>query len=102
MGTCAGLLAHELRADFTSAYEKRAVRFLKRHPELTGQYEKALRILELNPAHPSLRLHRLKGRLADLHNISIALNYRITLEFLMDGQKILLVSVGSHDEGYRP
>jgi mRNA-degrading endonuclease YafQ of YafQ-DinJ toxin-antitoxin module len=56
--------------------------------------------LELNPFHPSLRLHRLSGSLSDLHSISINISYRITLEFLIEDGKIILVNVGSHDEIY--
>lgn len=76
------------------------MRFIKRHPELIPQYEKTLKLLELNPYHPSLRLHRLKGPLHDLHSVSINIGYRITLEFLIDDGMIIPVNVGSHDEVY--
>ena len=36
-------------------YNRRAARFLKKHPDLLPQYEKALKLLEINPFHPSLR-----------------------------------------------
>jgi toxin HigB-1 len=85
---------------FTDQYEKRALRFLKRHPELERQYLKALQLLEANPFHPSLRLHRLSGRLTDLHSVSINLSYRITLEFLIENQEITPVDVGDHDTVY--
>ncbi len=85
---------------FTESYTRRAVRFLRRHPDLRGQYEKTLQLLELNPFHPSLRLHKLKGRHRGLHSVSINISYRITLEFLLDGATILPVAVGSHDETY--
>ena len=85
---------------FTEQYEKRARRFLRRHPELERQYLKTLQLLEANPFHPSLRLHRLSGRLADLHSVSITLSYRITLEFLVEGDEIIPVDVGDHDMVY--
>jgi len=85
---------------FTAHYEKRALRFLKRHPELERQYLKALQLLEANPFHPSLRLHRLSGRLDGLHSVSINLSYRITLEFLIENQEIIPVDVGDHDTVY--
>ena len=88
------------RVIYTKSYLKRATKFAKRHPDLLAQYEKALKLLELNPFHPSLRLHRLSGSLSDLHSISINISYRITLEFLIDDNKIILVNVGSHDEIY--
>ena len=82
---------------FTEQYEKRALRFLKRHPELEKQYLKTLQLMEANPFHPSLRLHPLAGRLSGLHAVSINLSYRITLEFLIQEQEIIPVNVGDHD-----
>lgn len=89
-----------LRIIYTDGYLKRAAKFIKHHPDLLPQYEKALKLLELNPSHPSLRLHRLGGALQDLHSVSINLSYRITLEFLLEDGKIILVNVGSHDDVY--
>jgi mRNA-degrading endonuclease YafQ of YafQ-DinJ toxin-antitoxin module len=88
------------RIIYTQSYLKRAAKFIKRHPDLLPQYEKTLKLLELNPSHPSLRLHRLGGPLRDLHSVSINISYRITLEFLIEDGKIVLVNVGSHEEVY--
>lgn len=88
------------RLVFTRQYNRRAARFIKRHPKVTGQYAKALQLLEVNPHHPSLRLHALKGKLAGLHGVSINLSYRITLEFLLADNDIVLINVGDHDEVY--
>lgn len=85
---------------FTEQYEKRALRFLKRHPELEKQYLKTLQLMEANPFHPSLRLHPLSGRLSGLYSVSISLSYRITLEFLIQEQEIIPVNVGDHDSVY--
>ena len=85
---------------FTEQYEKRARRFLKRHPELENQYLKCLQLLEANPFHPSLRLHPLSGRLSGLHSVSINLSYRITLEFLINDQEIVPVNVDDRDTVY--
>lgn len=88
------------RLVFTERYQRAEVRFLKRHPELLRQYAKTLQILEANPYHPSLRLHPLKGRLVGLHSASINLSYRITLELLIDEERIVPVNVGDHDAVY--
>jgi len=85
---------------FTEQYNHRAARFLKRHPELRQPYLKTLQLLELNPAHPSLRLHHLRGRLDGLHSVSINLSYRITLELLIQDRQIIPVNVGDHDAVY--
>ena len=83
---------------YTESYIRRAKRFIKRHPDLLGQYEKTLRLLELNPSHPSLRLHKLSGKLDDLYSVSINISYRITLELLIREDTIVPVNIGSHDQ----
>lgn len=83
---------------FTESYNKRAKRFLQKHPELKDQYSKTLQLLELNPSHPSLRLHRLKGNLSALHSVSINISYRLTIELLIEDDEIIPVNVGTHDE----
>ena len=85
---------------FTETYNRRAAKWLKRHPEMRQQYLKTLQLLELNPFHPSLRLHALVGRLSGVHSVSINLSYRITLELLIEGQEIVLLHVGDHDTVY--
>ena len=74
---------------------------MKRHPELKNLYAKTLALLEINPHHPSLRLHALSGQLDGLHSVSINLSYRITLELLIQDQRIIPVNVGDHDAVYR-
>jgi len=85
---------------FTAQYQKREIRFLRAHPELKKQYLKALQILEINPFHPSLRLHPLQGKLKGLHSVSINLSYRITLELVIQVQEIVLLNVGDHQTVY--
>ena len=85
---------------FTEAYDRRALHWLKRHPDLRQQYLKTLQLLEANPFHTSLRLHALSGRLAGVHSVSINLSYRITLELLIQDERIIPVNVGDHDAVY--
>ncbi len=85
---------------YTNSYVKRASKFVKKHPDLVSQYEKTLKLLEIDPTHPSLRLHPLKGKLKELHSVSINISYRITLEFILVNKEIILVNVGHHDEVY--
>jgi len=85
---------------YPDSYLKRASKFLKKHPELRNQYQKTLELLEVNPYHPSLRLHGLQGRLAGLSSVSINLSYRLVLEFVIQDSDIILVDVGNHDQVY--
>jgi proteic killer suppression protein len=88
------------RIIYTKSYIKRTTKFFKKHPELISLYEKVLKLLELNPHHPSLRLHKLSGKLNNIHSVSINISYRLTMEFIITEKTIIPVKIGSHDEAY--
>lgn len=85
---------------YTESYNKRVKKFIKKHPGLLSQYEKTLKLLEINPQHPSLRLHKLKGKLSELYSISINIFYRISIDFIIEDDKIIPIDIGSHNEVY--
>jgi len=85
---------------YPESYIGRARNFLKKHPGIHSQYRKTLELLELNPYHPSLRLHSLQGRMSGLSSVSINISYRIVIEFIIEGDEILLVNIGKHDQVY--
>ncbi len=61
--------------------------------------KRAVRIestFRLNPLHPSLRLHQLKGKLRGYWSLSITLNYRIIFYREKNGD-IVFISIGTHD-----
>jgi mRNA-degrading endonuclease YafQ of YafQ-DinJ toxin-antitoxin module len=85
---------------FTERYTRIAARFLKHHPDMARAYEKTLALLQVNPQHPSLRMHQLGGRLQGVHSVSINLSYRITLHLLVTEREIVPLNVGEHDAVY--
>jgi len=86
---------------YTASYNRRASKFIRKNPAILSQYEKVLTLLEINPFHPSLRLHKLTGRLSDLYSVSINISYRITLELIIEKHTIIPVHIGTHDDVYR-
>ncbi|MBN2895142.1 MAG: plasmid stabilization protein [Campylobacterales bacterium] len=85
---------------FTESYLKRLKKFLKRHPDVLERYAKTMEILELNPYHPSLRLHKLQGRLCELYSVSITMEYRILIDFIIQDEQIIPIDIGTHYEVY--
>ena len=65
---------------YTNSYIKRASKFVRKHPDLISQYKKTLTLLEINPHHPALRLHPLKGKSKGLYSISIKPNLQGALQ----------------------
>jgi toxin HigB-1 len=84
----------------TKTFKKKAEYFLSLHPTLKPKYKKTLLLLEANPSHPSLRLHKLKGNLSDLYSVSLNLKYRILLDFIIKDDQIILINIGDHDGMY--
>ena len=84
----------------TDKYIKRLEKFLKKHRDLSEQYKKSIMILAHDPHHPSLRLHKLKGKLQEFYSVSINMEYRIIIDFVIVEDTIILIDIGSHDEVY--
>ncbi len=85
---------------YTASYLRRAAKFAHKHPELLMQYQKTLELLEADPQHPSLRLHKLKGKLDGLYSVSINISSRITLIMIIQESSIIPVDIGKHEEVY--
>jgi mRNA-degrading endonuclease YafQ of YafQ-DinJ toxin-antitoxin module len=85
---------------FTESYEEKVKKFLRKHLDIVKQYEKTLRLLEINPFHPSLRLHQFKTTSFEGYSVSINMSYRIALEFIIKEKEIILINIGDHQEIY--
>jgi len=88
------------KIEYTQSYEKKLFKFLKKHKDIVERYKKTILLMEADPFHPSLRLHPLKGKVKDLHSVSIDMQYRISIEFYIENKRIIPVNIGTHDEVY--
>lgn len=61
--------------------------------EIQKQFDKAIRIFEANPRHPSLRVKKMKGT-AGIWEASVTIAYRFT--FNWEGDVITLRRIGTH------
>ena len=85
----------------TDEYKKRLKKFFKRHPDMIKRYGKAIIILETDPFHPSLRLHKLKGNLQAYFSVSINMEYRVVIDFIVKNNEIIPIDIGSHEDVYK-
>lgn len=58
-------------------------------------------LLKIDPYHPSLRLHKLKGNLDGFYSVSINMQYRILIDFIIKEDQIILLDIGEHNTIYR-
>jgi mRNA interferase YafQ len=85
---------------WTDTFARTAQKFLRKHRDLAGLFEDVLKQLETDPRAPRLRMHRLKGKHADKHTVSLTYSYRIVLILRLSASEIVLLDVGSHDDVY--
>ena len=85
----------------TQHFERRARKFLRKHPDLRRMLRDILDQLSQDPFEPCLKLHALAGSLAGLQAVSLTHSYRITLILEITEQEIVLLDLGTHDEVYR-
>ena len=84
----------------TDFFDRRARKFLTKHPDLRPRLAETLAKLAEDPFQPGLRLHALSGKLQGIQAVSFTYSYRITLTLRITEQEILLIDIGSHDEVY--
>jgi mRNA-degrading endonuclease YafQ of YafQ-DinJ toxin-antitoxin module len=84
----------------TAFFERRARKFLTKHPDLRPRFIETMEQLRADPFQPGLRLHALSGKLQGMQAVSLAYSYRITLTVQLTESEILLLDIGSHDEVY--
>lgn len=84
----------------TAFFDRRARKFLSKHPELRSRFMDTLAQLRTDPFEPGLRLHPLGGKLQGVQAVSLTYSYRITLSVQITEHEILLLDMGSHDEVY--
>lgn len=73
----------------------------RKHPELRDQLKDKMKLFESDPFHPSLKTHRLSGKLKGLWAISITYEERLTFEFVdKEMTKVLLIDIGKHKDVY--
>lgn len=85
----------------TDSFERRARKFLRKHPELKERLAQVLKQLNHDPFAAALRLHPLSGKLKGLQAVSLTFSYRITLSLQITEQEIRLLDIGAHDQVYR-
>ena len=86
---------------WTNTFSRTARKFLKKNPDLRGEFERTLNQLENDPNHPKLRLHPLKGPLEGKHAVSLTYSHRIVLILALNKGEIVLMDIGTHDQAYR-
>lgn len=81
---------------FTESYLKLVAKWIKKHPDLKDKYYNTIQLLEINPYHNSLRLHKLQGSLSEFYSVSIDMKYRVIIDFTIENHQIIPLNIGDH------
>lgn len=88
----------------TSYFTKSAKRLLNDNPQLALKLRATLEILEINPFNPTLKTHKLKGKLKGLYACSVERDLRIIFDINTNKQDdsidVILLNIGTHDDVY--
>lgn len=91
-----------MNIDFSPVCKKRLASLKKKNLALFNKTTKQLKLFQLQPNHPSLRLHKLSGKLEDTWSISITRSVRMVFYYriLHEEKRAVFISLGTHDEVY--
>lgn len=86
----------------TPAFTRASKRLIKQQPEADDEIRAAVDLLREDAFQPSLRTHKLKGKLAGRYACSLGYDLRIVFKIVeRDGaEAVLLLNVGTHDTVY--
>jgi addiction module RelE/StbE family toxin len=86
----------------SKAFLRSAKQFVKGDRKRAEKITETLRLLAKDPWQPSLRTHKLKGKLDGNWACTAGYDLRILFDFVEEGdqQTILLLAVGTHKEVY--
>jgi mRNA-degrading endonuclease YafQ of YafQ-DinJ toxin-antitoxin module len=76
---------------YSSTFKKHA----KKHPHLKTKIIKRIEMFQSDPFNPSLKTHKLTGKLKGYYAFSVDYQTRIMFEFL-DKDSVAMIDVGTH------
>ena len=86
------------------SFKRSFKRLTRKNPQLQDKILDVLELLSQDPFAPSLKSHKLAGKLDGLWSCSVAYDCRIIFAFRKDTTTeedlIVVVDIGSHDEVY--
>lgn len=81
---------------YSDKFTKQLLRISRINKNLNTKVQKILSYLQLDPNHPSIRLHKLKS--SQYWSVSVGMGIRI--KFKLENSLIFLLKIGTHDEVY--
>ena len=88
-----------IEVDFGSGFRKALAKKIKRNPSIEEKFFEKLEIFLNDPYHPSLKTHKLSGKLSKAWSFSITSDCRVVFYFASQ-TKVVFFDIGTHDQVY--
>jgi mRNA-degrading endonuclease YafQ of YafQ-DinJ toxin-antitoxin module len=88
-----------MEVSFSSSFKRSFKRRIKGNVDIEERFWQKLELFTANPFEPSLKTHKLSGKLKNVWSFSIDYDARVLLYFESDGNAVF-IDIGSHDEVY--
>ena len=88
-----------IKVSFSSSFQRAFKKRIKGNTKLKSRFWAKLEIFTNNPFDPSLRTHKLSGKLKDLWSFSVEYDQRVIFYFT-DEENVVFIDIGNHDEVY--
>ncbi len=88
-----------MEVSFSSSFKRAFKKRIKGNADLEARFWQKLEQFTIDPFHPSLRTHKLSGKLKGIWSFSVDYDERI-LFYFTENEKAAFVDLGSHDEVY--
>ena len=88
-----------MNIEFTDEFKKKTQQFIRKSPQLKSSFKKQLALFKLNPFHPSLRLHKLKGSRSEQYALWIKGDLRaLSIKSKTHTETYIFFDTVTHDE----
>ena len=88
-----------MKVSFSSSFRRAFKKRVKGKVELESKFWSKLKIFIENPFDPSLKTHKLSGKLKNLWSFSLEYNERVLFYFTED-ENAVFIDIGNHDQVY--
>jgi addiction module RelE/StbE family toxin len=90
---------NQIKIAFSSSFKRALKSLIKKDPYAELIFQDKLTLFLINPYHPQLETHKLKGKLKSYFAFSIQYDLRVIFYFASETE-IVFVNIGTHDEVY--
>jgi addiction module RelE/StbE family toxin len=88
-----------MEISFSSSFKRAFKKRIKGNTDLEKKFWQKLELFTVDPYEPTLKTHKLSGKLKEFWSFSVDYDERVLFYFTED-ENAVFVDIGSHDEVY--